>query len=114
MPEIVVLGLVMILGLGAYWSMVIFPRQREFQKQQKYVQSLNVGDEMITFGGIIGKVLDIDADHGIAHVEIAPGIVVRVMTQALMRPYDPAELAEQIAKARSAAPSAETLSPDAS
>ncbi|MDK3161648.1 hypothetical protein QPK87_34625 [Kamptonema cortianum] len=24
MPEIVVLGLVMILGLGAYWSMVIF------------------------------------------------------------------------------------------
>ncbi len=100
MPEIVVLGLVMILGLGAYWSMVIFPRQREFQKQQKYVQSLKIGDEMITYGGIVGRVLDIDADIGIAQVEIADGVVIRVVTAALVRPYDPIELAESIRMAR--------------
>ncbi len=50
MVEFVVLGVLLVLGLGAYWSLVIYPRQREFQKQQKYVNSLNPGDEMITFG----------------------------------------------------------------
>lgn len=100
MQEFVILGLVMILGLGAYWSLVIFPRQREFQKQQKYVQSLHAGDEMITYGGIIGRILDIDEDHGVARVEIAEGVIIRILTAALMRPYDPEELAENIRKAR--------------
>jgi preprotein translocase subunit YajC len=94
MEEIIIVGLVLILGLGAYWSLVIFPRQREFQKQQTYVRTLQAGDEMITFGGIIGRVLDIDADKGIAQVEIADGVVIRVVTAALMRPFDADELAK--------------------
>lgn len=93
MDEFLLVGLLLVLGLGAYWSMVLFPRQREFQKQQKYVRSLQAGDEMITYGGIIGRVLEIDADRGIARVEIAEGVVVRVVTASLIRPYDPEELA---------------------
>jgi preprotein translocase YajC subunit len=92
--EFVLLGLVFILGLGAYWSLVIFPRQRDFQKQQKYVRALQTGDEMITFGGIIGRVMEIDADKGIAYVEIAEGVTVRVLTASLIRPYDPEEIAK--------------------
>lgn len=99
MNEIIILAVILILGLGAYWSLVIFPRQREFQKQQKYVRQLNVGDEMITFGGVIGRVMSIEADAGIAYVEIAPNVTIRVVTAALMRPYDPAELAESVQKA---------------
>jgi preprotein translocase YajC subunit len=107
--EFVLLGLVMILALGAYWSLVIFPRQRDFQKQQKYVQTLQTGDEMITYGGIIGRVIEIDAEHGVAHVEIADGVVVRMLAAALVRPYNPDELAESIQKAnRQFSPQAET------
>jgi preprotein translocase subunit YajC len=102
MEEIAFVGLLLLLGLGAYWSMVIFPRQREFQKQQKYVRSLQEGDEMITFGGIIGRVLKIDADKGIAHVEIAEGVVVRVVTASLLRPYDPDELTSSARQAAAA------------
>lgn len=97
--EFVFLAIVLVLGLGAYWSLVIFPRQREFQKQQKYVRTVQPGDEMITFGGIIGKVLSIEVEQGIAHVEIADGVVIRVVTASLMRPYDPEALAESIAMA---------------
>ena len=93
MQEIIVLGVVLVLGLGAYWSLVIFPRQRDFQKQQKYVSTLNPGDEMITYGGIIARVISIDPEKGIATVEIADGVVVRILLAALMRPYDPEELA---------------------
>ena len=93
MEEFVLLGVVLVLGLGAYWSLVIFPRQREFQKQQKYVSSVNPGDEMITFGGIIARVVNVEPDKGIATVEIADGVVIRVLAASLMRPYDPEELA---------------------
>lgn len=93
MEEFVILGLVMILGLGAYWSLVIFPRQREFQKQQKSVRKMQVGDEIITHGGIIGRIREIDADNGIAYLDIADGVTIRVVTFALIQAYDPDELA---------------------
>ncbi len=93
MPEILIVGLVLILGLGAYWSLVIFPRQRDYQKQQQYVNSVQQGDEMVTYGGIIGKVQSIDADSGIAYIEIADGVVIRVIAASLLRPYIPEDFA---------------------
>lgn len=94
MQEFVVLGLVMILALGAYWSLVIFPRQRDFQKRQRYLATVQPGDEMITYGGIIGRVVRVELDKGIAHVEIAEGVVVRMLVAALVRPFDAEELAQ--------------------
>lgn len=92
--EFILLGLVMVLLLGAYWSMVIFPRQRDFQKRQKFARSLAEGDEVITYAGIIGRVIRIDAALGVAHVEIAEGVQVRMLTAALIQPYDPVAIAE--------------------
>lgn len=99
MPEIVLLGLVMILGLGAYWSLVIFPRQRDFQKRQRYLSAVNPGDQMITYGGIIATVKEIDVENGVALVEIADGVTVKILLAALVRPYDPEELREAARKA---------------
>ncbi len=96
--EIVLLALVMLLGLGAYWAMVIFPKQRDFSKRQRYVSSLAAGDEVVTYGGIIGKVLAIDAEKGVAHVEIADGVVVRLIAAALVQAYDPEAFAEAARK----------------
>lgn len=99
MQEFVLLGLVMILGLGAYWSLVIFPRQRDFSKRQQYIRQVQSGDQMITYGGIIATVRHIDADQGVAEVEIANGVVVKMLLAALVRPYDPEELAESVQRA---------------
>ncbi len=93
MEEFALVGVVLILGLGAYWTMVLFPKQRDFQKRQRFARELSVGDEVITYGGIIGKVIDIRAEEGIAYVEIADGVVIRLITAALMQPYDPEEIA---------------------
>ncbi len=89
--EFAFLGFVMLLALGAWWSMVTFPKQRDFQKRQRFARSLAQGDEVITYGGIIGKVIAIE--DGVASVEIADGIVVRMITAALMQPFDPEEIA---------------------
>lgn len=91
--EFVILGLVLLLLLGAYWSMVIFPRQRDFQKRQRFARELSAGDEVITYGGLIGRVIDIDAEMGIAHVQIAEGVVARFVTAALIQPYNAEEIA---------------------
>jgi preprotein translocase YajC subunit len=93
MQEFALLAIVLLLALGAYWSLVTFPKQRDFQKRQVFARSLAEGDEVITYGGIIGRVIDIDAEMGVAQVEIADGVVIRVINAALMQPYDADEIA---------------------
>ena len=94
MQEFVLFGFVLLLILVAYWTMFVYPKQRDYQKRQRYVRTLNPGDEVITYGGIIGKIVDMNADQGIAYVEIADGVVVRLISAALLQPYDPEEVAQ--------------------
>ncbi len=93
MEEFVAFSVVIILMLAAYWSLVIFPKQRAFKKHNLYVKTLGVGDEVITFGGIIGKITMMDAESGVAYVQIAEGVEVKVITASLTRPYLPEEVA---------------------
>jgi preprotein translocase YajC subunit len=93
MLEFVLVFAVLALGLGAYWTMVVFPKQREFQHKQKVVRSLHVGDEVVTYGGIVGKIIDIDVDKGISYLEIADGVTIKLLTVALQHVYDPNEIA---------------------
>jgi preprotein translocase subunit YajC len=94
MREFGFLLVVMLLVMGGYWSFFLYPRQREFNKRQKYVRSLRAGDEVMTFGGMIGRVVDIDGEAGIAHVEIAEGVVVRFAAASIVGEFDAERLAE--------------------
>ncbi|GAB4322576.1 MAG: hypothetical protein Kow00117_11380 [Phototrophicales bacterium] len=98
MGEFAFLAFVLLLALGAWWSFVTFPKQRDFIKRQQFARSLAVGDEIITYGGIIGKIQKIDAEMGIAYVEIADGVVIRIITAALMQPYDAEEISQNARK----------------
>jgi preprotein translocase subunit YajC len=93
MPEFVAFSVVVLLLLGAYWSMVVFPKQRAFKKHNQYVRTLGPGDEVITFGGIIGTITSMDSEAGVAYVKIAEGVEVKVITASLTRPYVPEEVA---------------------
>jgi preprotein translocase subunit YajC len=92
MPEFVAFSVVILLLLGAYWSLVVFPKQRAFKRHNEYVRTLGPGDEVITFGGIIGTITSLDGDAGVAYVKIAEGVEVKVLTAALTRPYVPEEV----------------------
>lgn len=99
MVEFAFFSFVLLLILGAYWSLSVFPRQRDFSKRQRFVRSLAEGDEVITTGGIIGKVLEIDAQYGIAYIEIADGVIVRVIAASILQEFNPEELAQNVRKA---------------
>lgn len=91
---------IFLLILTAYWALAVFPRQRAYKKQIEYAESLQVGDEVITYGGLIGTITSLDEDTGLAHIQIAKDVEVRILIFALQRPYDPDEIAHNIRQAR--------------
>jgi len=96
MAEIILVGVILALGIGAYYSLVLFPKQRDFQKRQRFVSSLVPGDEVITAGGIVGKIIAVQPEDGIAFVEIADGLTVRMIAASLLAPFDPEELRRNV------------------
>ena len=72
---------IIILALGAMWLIVIRPQRRKQKLQQGMQSDLAVGDEVLTAGGMYGKVTRIDDDE--VRVEIAPKVEVRLARRAI-------------------------------
>lgn len=77
--SLILLALPLLLLLFLFWSQR--KRNREFQAVQA---SLNVGDEVMTTGGMMGRLVSIDGQ--IATLEIASGVRVRFDRRALTKP----------------------------
>jgi preprotein translocase subunit YajC len=77
-----VLGFIIILVLlAALWLLLIRPRQQQVKAQQRQLSALEVGDEIVTAGGLYGTVKRIDEDE--VRVEIAPNLEVRIAKRAI-------------------------------
>jgi preprotein translocase subunit YajC len=63
------------------WLLLIRPQRRRQAQQAEMQDVLEVGDEILTAGGIHGTVREIEDE--IVHVEIAPGTVVRLDRRAV-------------------------------
>lgn len=59
------------------WFLVIRPQQRRLKAHQAMIAAVKRGDTVETSGGIIGKVDRVADDE--LRVEIAPGVLVRVV-----------------------------------
>ncbi|MBD3679220.1 MAG: preprotein translocase subunit YajC [Rhodobacteraceae bacterium] len=61
---------------------LIRPQQQKMKQHQQMVDALRRGDQVITQGGIIGKVAKVK-DDGEIEVEIADGVKVRVVRNTI-------------------------------
>ena len=52
-----------------FWLFMIRPQQKKAKDQKKYIESLKVGDKVVTIGGAHGKIAEIDGDTFIIAVE---------------------------------------------
>ena len=93
MQEFAAFSLILLLVMAAYWSMIVYPRQRAFKKHNQDMQRLKPGDEIITSGGIIGTISMMDNEAGVAYVKVAEGVEIKMLTASLSRPYVPDEIA---------------------
>ena len=75
--------LFLIVLLALVWLLLIRPRQRAMKAQRQQLQKLEVGDEILTAGGLYGFVRSVDEDGDELRVELAPGLEVRMARRAV-------------------------------
>lgn len=68
-----------ILIFAIMYFLLIRPQQRKVKEHQAMVAALRRGDEVVTSGGLVGKVTRVKDDSGEIEVEIAPTVKVRVI-----------------------------------
>lgn len=82
-PLTAFLPLILIVGVGYF--LMIRPQQRKLRAQRELLNQLEVGDEVVTAGGILGQIVDIDDDEDVVTVEIAPGTNIRMVRGGISR-----------------------------
>ncbi|MEH6645377.1 preprotein translocase subunit YajC [Sulfitobacter sp.] len=72
----------LILIFGIMYFLLIRPQQKKLKDHQAMVAALRRGDQVVTQGGMIGKVVKVKED-GELELEIADGIKVRVIQSTI-------------------------------
>ncbi len=72
----------LVIIFAVFYFLLIKPQQKRLKEHQALLGALKKGDEVVTAGGIVGKVVEADKD-GITTVEIASGVVVKVTKQSI-------------------------------
>jgi preprotein translocase subunit YajC len=71
-----------ILIFAIMYFLLIRPQQKKVKEHRNMVNAVRRGDQVVTAGGLIGKVVKVK-DDGEVEVEIAEGVKVRVMKSTL-------------------------------
>jgi len=68
----------LILIFAVFYVFLIRPQQKKIKEHETILKTMKRGDEVVTGGGIIGKVNKIEDGSNIVHIEISKDVVVRV------------------------------------
>lgn len=68
----------LILIFAIMYFLLIRPQQKKLKEHKAMIGALRRGDQVVTQGGLIGKVVKVKDDHEI-EVELAEGVKVRVV-----------------------------------
>ena len=68
--------LMMVLFVGVFYFLLIRPQQKKAKEHQALVSKLAAGDEVVTTGGILGKVAEVGDTF--VTLEVAEGVRIKV------------------------------------
>jgi len=83
----------LILIFAIMYLLLIRPQQKKVKEHQAMVSALRRGDQVVTQGGLIGKVTRVKDDAEI-EVELAEGVKVRVVRNTIAQVMSKTEPAE--------------------
>lgn len=69
--------------VAIFYMVLIRPQRRRQQAQRQLIESLDVGDEVVTLGGMYGTIRALD-DESVT-LEVAPGVDIRFARGAIAR-----------------------------
>lgn len=78
-------------GLALLLVLTILPQWRARKQREKQTAELRIGDEVMTVGGIVGRINFIDTEQNRVRLEVAPGVEMTLALAAISRPIVPAE-----------------------
>ena len=81
------------LVLGIFYFVILLPMKRRQKKVQEFLDTLKVGDRVVTTGGIFGSIAKI-SDQSI-QLQIAPNVRVDVSRAAIVGYQGQAPVADQ-------------------
>jgi preprotein translocase subunit YajC len=84
------LVIILVLGFGLMWVLLILPQRRRQAAHESMVGGLKPGDYVVTAGGLYGTVTDIGEDD--LGLEVAPDVEVRVAKRAIGALIPPDEI----------------------
>ncbi|MGB3916973.1 preprotein translocase subunit YajC [Thiothrix litoralis] len=78
-------GIEMLLMMGVFFAimyfMIIRPQQKRAKEHKQMLESLSKGDEVVTGGGVLGKVAGINENF--VELTVADNVVIKVQKQAV-------------------------------
>ena len=83
----------LILIFAIMYFLLIRPQQKKVKEHAAMVEALRRGDQVITQGGLIGKVVKVKEDNEI-EVELAEGVKVRVVQSTIAQVVSKSEPAK--------------------
>ena len=84
----------LILIFAIMYFLLIRPQQKKVKEHAKMVDALRRGDQVVTAGGLIGKVAKVKEDNEV-EVELAQGVKVRVVKTTISQVLSKTEPASE-------------------
>jgi preprotein translocase subunit YajC len=75
--------LFLVVMVGIFYFLLIRPQRRRQQQAKQLLESLAVGDEVVTIGGLFGTITELD-EEGVT-LEVAPNVEMRFVRSAIAR-----------------------------
>ena len=66
-----------------FFFLIVRPQRRQMAARRELISAVEVGDEVITAGGIYGTVREIEDD--VLQIEVAEGVVLTIAREAIAR-----------------------------
>jgi preprotein translocase subunit YajC len=66
----------------AFWLLLVRPQRQRVAAQRALLSGLQAGEEVLTSGGLIGRIVEVRESE--VSLEVAPGTVVRVALAAII------------------------------
>ena len=90
-----------VLLMVIFYFMLIRPQKKRVEQHQQLIASVDVGDEIVTIGGLHGTVTAIDDES--VELEAAPGVTLRFVKSAIARKVSEEVEEEETTEAEGAA-----------
>ncbi|MGQ4006190.1 preprotein translocase subunit YajC [Francisellaceae bacterium CB300] len=73
--------LMLVVFFAIFWFLLIRPQQKKNKELRKMLSELSKGDEVVTNGGVIGKIAKIDDTF--VDLEVAENVTIKVQRNAV-------------------------------